>query len=199
MYLFRSCFAGPIPITIRVDVVFPTLSSPRHFRDIQNLAPTPLATKKEVLDYHTELGGGPARFALEEFNKIKKTQLQLVRVAGLWMKLQGYRHDPCHCLYVVNMEAVDADGVARVYQARVQLHDSTEGMCLEAFYHCYTDPDSVMDKRHMYTTNRRVKRLYHFLDNFYETMYPEHLLRRKNLKDDGDGVGDHDGDGDYDQ
>ncbi|KAL6144379.1 hypothetical protein ACLB2K_055072 [Fragaria x ananassa] len=115
------------------------------------------------------------------------------------MKLQGYRHDPCHCLYVVNMEAVDADGVARVYQARVQLHDSTEGMCLEAFYHCYTDPDSVMDKRHMYTTNRRVKRLYHFLDNFYETMYPEHLLRRKNLKDDGDGVGDHDGDGDYDQ
>nr|XP_004303765.2 PREDICTED: uncharacterized protein LOC101296587 [Fragaria vesca subsp. vesca] len=148
-----------------LSIAFPTLSSPRHFRDTENRAPTPIATKKEVLDNHMNIGGiRPARFALEEFNTIKKTQLQLVRVVGFWMKPQGYPHNPCHCLYVVIMKAVDADGVARLYQARVQLHESTEGMFLEAFYHCSTDPDSAKYNRHY-------KRLYHFLDNFCDIMY----------------------------
>ncbi|PRQ51337.1 hypothetical protein RchiOBHm_Chr2g0143271 [Rosa chinensis] len=147
-----------------LSMAFPTHSSPHHFGDLENRASIPMATRREVLDYHTEVGGlRPARFALEEFNKIKKAQLQLVRVVGLWMKPQGYPHDPCHCLYVVVMEAVDADGVALLYQARVQLHDLTEGgMFLEAVYGFYDNYGLI-----------RYIRLYHHLDNFYNSMFPE--------------------------
>lgn len=34
-----------------LSIAFPTLSSPRHFRDTENRAPTPIATKKEVRMY----------------------------------------------------------------------------------------------------------------------------------------------------
>lgn len=153
-------------------------SSPFPFGDHENRAPIPITTKKEGLDYHMELGGlRPACFALEEFNKIKKAQLQLKRVVRLWMKPQGYPpHNPCYCLYVVILEAVDAGGVVGLYQAHIQLHDLTEGMWLEAFYHCCYYEGMWLDAfgDHCCTYYQPVRnRLYHYLDNFYGSMFPK--------------------------
>lgn len=83
------------------------------------------------------------------------------------MKPQGYPpHNPCYCLYVVILEAVDAGGVVELYQAHIQLHDLTEGMWLEAFYHCCNYEgmwlDAFGDHCCIYYQPVR-KRLYHYL------------------------------------
>ncbi|KAM5579381.1 hypothetical protein ABKV19_009257 [Rosa sericea] len=110
-----------------LSTVFPTHSSPLHFQDLEFRAPVPITTRKEDKESPTaafESGG-----TMDE-------------AAG-----QGYPpHNPCHCLYVVIMEAVDPDGVALLYQAHIQLHDLKEGMWLEAFYRCYNS-DRIMYQR----------------------------------------------------
>ncbi|XP_040361576.1 uncharacterized protein LOC121049115 [Rosa chinensis] len=107
-------------------------------------------TVNRGIDYHMDLGGiGPARFSVEEFNKRKKTQLQLVRVQRTWMK-PLYHH---RCMYELILDAVDAAGVVNFYLAYVEIDDINEGMWLEEF--------------NIFRDNGYPARLYHHLDNFF--------------------------------
>ncbi|KAK9941217.1 hypothetical protein M0R45_017835 [Rubus argutus] len=107
-------------------------------------------TVNRGFDYHMDLGGlGPARFAVEEFNKLKKSQLQFVRVQRTWMKPLYH----CSCMYELVLEAVDAAGVLNLYLAYVKIDDINEGMWLEEF--------------HIFRDNGYPSRLYHYLDNFF--------------------------------
>nr|XP_011461886.1 PREDICTED: uncharacterized protein LOC105350721 isoform X1 [Fragaria vesca subsp. vesca] len=106
-------------------------------------------TVNRGIDYHMDLGGlGPACFAVEEFNKRKKTQLQFVRLQRTWMKPLFH----CECIYELILEAVDAAGVVNIYLAYVQLNDMKErGMWLEQF--------------HIFRHTGFPSKLYHYLGN----------------------------------
>ncbi|KAM5582629.1 hypothetical protein ABKV19_002850 [Rosa sericea] len=107
-------------------------------------------TVNRGIDYHMDLGGiGPARFAVEEFNKRKKTQLQLVRVQRTWMKPLYHRK----CMYKLILDAADATGVVNFYLAYVKIDDLTEGMWLKEF--------------NIFRDSGYPSRLYHHLDNFF--------------------------------
>ncbi|PRQ22699.1 hypothetical protein RchiOBHm_Chr6g0253151 [Rosa chinensis] len=146
------------------------------FRVHENHVPVPVKDqiKTQGLIYHMELGGlGPARFAVEEFNKQKKSQLQFVRVVKFLrvdrscrMNLQRWDLNSCHCLYALILEAIDAAGVVKFYQACVRLHDLTEGLWLEEFLVFSDNGDERM-------------RLYHHLDNFYAGLHDEHIIPGK--------------------
>ncbi|KAM5568977.1 hypothetical protein ABKV19_016480 [Rosa sericea] len=153
----------------------PTAPRPFPFRLHENHVPMPLTDpiKTKGLIYHMELGGlAPARFAVQEFNKQKKSQLQFVRVIKFLrvdrscMKLQRLDLNSCHCFYALILEAIDAAGVVKFYQACVRLHDLTEGLWLEEFYVFSDDGDKRM-------------RLYHHLDNFYAGLHDKHVIPGK--------------------
>ncbi|KAM1292772.1 hypothetical protein ACFX13_020081 [Malus domestica] len=127
-----------------------------HGRSVST--PTPTNTKKQEFDYHMDLGGlGPARFATQEFNRLKNAQLQISRVLKatcrhmrkeLW-RSPGYYYQR---YYELVLEAVDADE-AEFYQAQVAVDSVDDIMWLEVF--------CVMDEHYSL-------RLYHHLDNFFD-------------------------------
>nr|XP_011461887.1 PREDICTED: uncharacterized protein LOC105350721 isoform X2 [Fragaria vesca subsp. vesca] len=108
-------------------------------------------TVNRGIDYHMDLGGiGPACFAVEEFNKRKKSQLQFVRLQRTWMKPLYHRA----CVYELILEAVDAAGVVNLYLAYVKMNDMKErGMWLKEIY--------------IFHDTGYPSRLYHYLDNFF--------------------------------